>query len=446
VIYMRKLLFLCTVLALTVCANAQNPKHFTDVDLSIDSSDGIYQKGDTVYVYADVSADFAGKEITMTVNENYKEVSKQTLALSAGRNLIYKAAYQSAMHCVVALSPKSDAKKTCRVGWLVSPHEYRPGFAEPDDLMEFWNDQIAKMRKKKLKAKLTKVTVPASYGDKFECYALEIPMHEGWPVRGYVAWPTNALDKSLPILIQPHAAGVSLPGNRASIETALRLAKKGGGCIGLDINAHGYKDDQPQEYYDALDAGELKNYRGRVADSHEAVYFRLMYLRMVRALDYLTSLSIWDGKRVVCSGTSQGGAQSAALAGLDNRVTAIALRVPAVMDVGAMMSGRKGSWPPEYAKSATKSPTKDYIPYYDTALLLKHSCADVFMIAGIVDFTCPAPCIAAAYNVAGSTNKVIRYCPYMAHGTGTIVQNHRREVFRETILEEMDEYIEKHLK
>ena len=171
-----------------------------------------------------------------------------------------------------------------------------------------------------------------------------------------------------------------------------------------------------------------------------------MYLRMVRALDYLTTLSMWDGKRVVCSGTSQGGAQSAALAGIDNRVTAIALRVPAVMDVGARLVGRKGGWPPEYAKAATKSPTKDYIPYYDAALLLKHSCADVFMVAGLVDLTCPAPCIASAYNVAASTNKEIHYCPYMAHGTGTIVQDHRRKAFRDTILEEMDVYIEEHLK
>lgn len=442
---MRRLFF-SLALILAIGVQAQNPKHFTAVDVSVNSSDGIYQKGDTVYVYAEVPADYAGKEIMMTVNENYKEVLNQTIVLSEGSNLIYKAAYSSPMHGILALSPKLESKKTCRVGWLVSPEEYRPGFTEPGDLMEFWNDQIAKMRKKKLKAKLTKVDVPASYENKYECFALEISMHEGWPVRGYVAWPKNAADRSLPILIQPHSAGVSLPGNRASIETALRLAKKGGGCIGLDINAHGYKDDQPQEYYDALDAGELKNYRGRVADSHESVYFRLMYLRMVRALDYLTTLSMWDGKRVVCSGTSQGGAQSAALAGIDNRVTAIALRVPAVMDVGARLVGRKGGWPPEYAKAATKSPTKDYIPYYDAALLLKHSCADVFMVAGLVDLTCPAPCIASAYNVAASTNKEIHYCPYMAHGTGTIVQAHRRNAFRDTILEEMDVYIEEHLK
>ena len=64
--------------------------------------------------------------------------------------------------------------------------------------------------------------------------------------------------------------------------------------------------------YDKLAKGELKNYRNRPVTDHKDFYFRLMYLRAVRAVDYATTLPLWDGKRILADGSSQGGAQAIA--------------------------------------------------------------------------------------------------------------------------------------
>jgi cephalosporin-C deacetylase-like acetyl esterase len=170
---------------------------------------------------------------------------------------------------------------------------------------------------------------------------------------------------------------------------------------------------QPQSYYDNLEDGELSQYSSREFTGHKDFYFRLMYLRLVRALDYLVTLPQWDGKRVAIYGESQGGAQTAFLAGIDPRVTAAVLRVPAFVDVAGPLDGRRGSWPQTYGYKAKE--LEDSIPYYDGACLLSLAKAKLFFEAGLVDYTCPPGCVAAGFNNAPSKDKTIVFFPYRAH-------------------------------
>ena len=437
---MKKLLFSFCALVAAVAASAQG---YDKVDLLINSQDGVYQKGDSVIVWAQVS-DGCAEELKFTVqkNEAGKPIVNQTLSLPVGKTVLYAEVHDKPVHLIFRIKPTTE-KKTTAVGAIVAPQDLKPGYEAPANLAEFWQDQIKVMRKKRMKPSVTKVE--SKYED-FECFAVEIPMHEGRPVTGYLAYPKNAELKTLPISIYTHGAGVNKKHCYSTVKNAVREAKRGKGAIGFDINAHGMELDQPQSYYDELAAGELADYSKRPVESHENFYFRLMYLRLVRALDYLVTLPQWDGKRVLVQGSSQGGGQAGALAGIDSRVTAAVLDVPALTDIaGKLDNGRRGGWPTVYAKAAANEVEKSILPYYDVALLLGLTNADLMIEAGLVDTTCPPSCVAAAYNNAASANKTIIFSPYRPHHMKKVDARHQEE-YKKNVGSKVRAFIKKHLK
>ena len=70
-----------------------------------------------------------------------------------------------------------------------------------------------------------------------------------------------------------------------------------------------------------------------------------MFQRACRALEYLKSRPEWDGRILIVSGGSQGGAQALAAAGLDPQVTCCVALVPALCDHHGLLAGRQPSWP-----------------------------------------------------------------------------------------------------
>lgn len=414
------------------------------VDLIINSTDGVYQKGDTVRVWAE-AVDGWKDSLMLTVQENEAKVlRKEKVFLPAGRSLIYEGASQVPVHLMFTLADPSDRKKTVSVGAIVSPQDIRPGYAVPAGLREFWDRQIARMREMPPEPVLTRVYPKNGKG--YECFDVEIPMPEGNPVKGYVAWPKGAEDASLPIVIYAHQAGVNRSFNRASAAKAVAEAKRGGGALAFDINAHGIPNDAPQEYYDSLAAGPLHFYQHRPVYNHKDFYFRLMYLRLVRALDYLAGLPQWDGERVLVHGSSQGAGQAGALAGIDSRVTAAVLQVPALTDMGGKTDNeRKGGWPSGYSKIAEKPLEAAVLPYYDVASLLTLSKAKLFVEAGLIDVTCPPSCVAAGFNNAASGDKVIVFHPYRPHASNRIDDRHMAG-YEADVVKQREEFIADFLK
>lgn len=412
---LRILIISSLVFMFPVLAKAQ----YQGAYLEINSKTGVYAVGDSIKVWAVVTPD-CDAELQFSVQENMLDyLSRTTVSLSEGRHLLYAGVCEKPAHHVFMLGlpdGKPGSDKTSVVGAITSPESFSSGYTAPEDLRKFWKKQIAAMRKTPLDARLSPAPVVKTPHEGFRCYDLEIPMHEGNPVRGYLVCPEGAARRSLPVVIRAHAAGVKGKWCQSSIDEAIKIAKRGGGAIVLDINAHGMLNGQPQEYYDRLEAGELDNYSTREITGHEDFYFRLMFLRMVRALDYLVTLPEWDRERVLVYGESQGGAQAAALAGIDPRVTAAVLRVPAFTDVAGRLDGRKGSWPGPYAGKAEEY--KDFLPYYDCACLLTQTKAKLFVEAGLVDYTCPPACVAAGYNNAASKDKTLVFFPYRPHTTG----------------------------
>lgn len=386
--------------AIALCSAAGLSK---SVRLRVSHPDGIYAKGEVIRVYADVQETPSAAVKMKLIRDSqlhHPELEKE-LTLKPGENLLLEQAFDEAQSVIVSL--KSDDEEIY-AGALVAPEELKPGFEEPKDLMKFWKNEFRQMRRLKMESVETSMEVPGEEAEKYEAWNVEVNCVGPKPVRGIMACPKGAAPHSLPIVIFLHAAGRT-PGTQSHLSTALDFARMG--ALAIDVNAHGFLNGQSDEYYNDLYAGELKDYSTREPDTRDNYYFKWMFLRAERTVDYMVKNPLWDGKHIIVVGTSQGGGQSAFLAGIDPRITAAALCVPAMIDQGASLRGRYNSWPKVYTKYPEKAASVS--PYFDPALLLKHTKAEIWCEIGLFDFTCPPANVYAGMNEARTSKTIICY-------------------------------------
>ena len=407
-------------LILLLLALGMWPLEAQDVRLRLNRPDGVYSRGDTVMVYgrcemADSplvncgdpgdSARWCGQctsvadSLRMEVRVGGNTRSVAPLRLGPRDSVIYTEICDSSRWVAVLVSA---GEKVIDVGYVVEPGEFRPGYAAPRDLGRFWKKEMARMRRRPMSVKVDSVAAPEKYAGQVTCWHIELSMHEGRPVNAYVSIPSGSAPGSLPIRIGTHGAtDISSPSTRSSLNKACRHALKG--AIGVDVNAHGIRDDAPEEYYLDLENGELKDYERQELKSRKDWYFRLMYLRLVRLVDYLVTVPEWNGRDITVIGHSQGGGQALALGGLDPRVTRVVADEPALTDLGGALLGRRSGWP--YSRRKVDLPTtrlaSRILPYYDAALLAGFFHGTLTVRVGLADYICPAPAVYSAFNTAG---------------------------------------------
>ena len=423
---MKKYLFVTTVLLLTGTFS-RSQSFLESITLSLNKGlEGLYEKGDTLKLYAEAPGNTAA---VLEIYQNGKLKESREVLLTEGKSELFSNAYEESVALMFRLNNASDKSDSTLIGAIVAPEEFQPGLQEPDDFDAFWRKQLKAMRKVKMKPRLTPVEVPDEYKGKFVCYDLEINCAEGAPVRGYLALPSGSGRRSLPIAIYAHSAGnLKYKWTRSTVEKAIQLASYGNGAIGLDINAHGMRNGADEAYYTALQK-ELGTYSARPLVDHEHFYFRTMFLRMVRALDYLCGRKEWDRKKVLVTGGSQGGAQSAALAGLDKRVTHVVVDVPAMWDTGGKLLGRTSSWPKPLEREKDIPDAAKFMSYYDGSVMLRHFKGNLYVNVGLIDLTCPPASVWSSFNVCPAAHKEIHPCAWKGHsGKYSLPKASRREV------------------
>ncbi len=363
------------------------------VCLNLSNPDGQYNRGDTIRVWGCING-IPSELLEMTVLLDGKKDSTTPVALTVDRSTIYEGVFDEAKSVIVRIVGKDSKERYAEVGAVVAPDDFRPFLDEPKDFTKYWKKQLRNLRKCKAVATLTGQD-------------LEISMPEGPSVHGILAKPEVIGNKGVPAVLYLHGAGVNKPGNRAQLSHIDKYVKAG--AIALDINAHGFPNNMPQEYYDSLAAGPLKNYRARPLTTRDEYYFRLMILRAVRALDYLCSLPEWDGKNLVVVGASQGGYQAICAAALHKKVSLLVTTVPAHTALGASKYGKAETWPWNYSDSSI-------LPYFDGANFWRHVKCQVIAEAGLIDTVCHPYCVWAGYNVCPSKDKTIYFFSYRPHG------------------------------
>lgn len=303
-----------------------------------------------------------------------------------------------------------SGKTTALAAAAFSPLALQPSMSPPEDFDTFWQAQKKALSTVPMKALTTPQNTQAAG---VELYDVQVDCAGGAPVSGYLAKPTGAKPRSLPALLTVHGAGV-----RSSSTGITSWAVKEGGILAMDINAHGIPNGRPQAFYDDLAAGELKDYRAQGREDREQIYFKGMFLRLMRALDYLTSLPEWDGKTLIVYGGSQGGYQALAAAGLDPRVTYICAGVPAGCDHTGMAAQRIAGWPKLVALDASGTPIPASLQaarYFDAVnFATRARCQGAALTVGFIDTTCPPTSVYAAYN-ALPIPKQIHTSPLTGH-------------------------------
>ncbi|MBI4660898.1 MAG: acetylxylan esterase [Verrucomicrobia bacterium] len=402
----------CCVFALGFASlQAQTEKLSTNYVLTIatERSEAIYRRGDTVAFMAKLLLDqhpVPDAEVQWTISKDGVPPTKSgKLKLTDGTGSVTGQLDEPGfLQCRVTFRSPSGKTVTAVAGAGIDPLQIKPSLPVPADFDAFWTEQKSELAGVPVNPRLTPIPFQQSGVDCFDLQADCV----GAPVSGYFAKPAGAAPKSLPIILTVHGAGV----RSSSLSGAAGWAKQG--FLALDINAHGIPNGRPEPFYTDLANGELRDYRFRGRESRETVYFRGMFLRLVRALDFLTTKPEWDGRTVVVHGSSQGGAQSIVAAGLDARVTFFAAGVPAMCDHTGVAVGRVNGWPKLVPNGPDGKPDPKVLEaarYYDAMNFATRTKAAGILTVGFIDTTCPPTSVYAAYNALAGEKEIFNDPP-----------------------------------
>lgn len=397
--------------------------------VTTDRPEAIYAVGESA-TFTFASGSGGGAEIAWTASLDGYRTVETGKAKSGGTNpaAVVLSLDQPGFLLVTATVKDGNGKVfTARAAAAFSPETIAPSLPSPDDFDAFWDQQKKELAAVPLKPTLAAVPLAAPDDADLEAWDVAVPAElDGPPVTGYLALPKGAAPKSLPAVLWVHGAGV----RGSSLPAALGGARDG--FLSMDINAHGLPNGKPGDFYKQIAAGDLKDYRTAGNTSRDTVYFRGMFVRLMRALDYLASRPEWNGKVLAVVGHSQGGYQALAAGGLDPRVTFIGSGVPAGCDHTGMKADRISGWPKLVAKTAAGTVNEESLTasrYVDGVNFASRCRAEAIVSVGFVDITCPPTSVYAAYNaLPGKKRMVVR--PAMGHAAPEDI----KEEFRAALL------------
>ncbi len=343
-------------------------------------ANGIYDVGEKAGWTVTQSAPAPEGKYGYVIKKNNLDVVRTgTLDLSSGTATIETTLNEPAMLYVeVATDPP------IHLGAAIAPTRLQPSVPRPADFDAFWDAKLKTQRAVAIDAVLTPTATTAAGVDLFTVTLTSLGSH----VHGYLARPSR--EGKFPALVIYQYAGVYA----LRPETATDRAAEG--WLTFDVDSH---DLPPTE-----GTGVIDTYQSIGNTDRETSYFLNMYLRDARALDYIASRPDWDGKTIVVTGTSMGGQQSLAAAGLNHKVTAVLVNEPAGADSNGDLHGRKAGYPnwpsddPKVMRTAL---------YFDTVNFASRIKAPVLAALGFIDTLAPPAGIWIAVNQIPGPKEVI---------------------------------------
>ena len=341
-------------------------------------------------------------------------------------------------HAKINIGTKSvpgfrDLKLKTNVGGDVSVHHVKVGFSvdkikawtkEPSDFIDFWNTNVAEMRREPLQYTIT--PAPEYTTEKIDCSLVKVNLNkEGQCVYAYLFKPKGAQKGQCPAVLCPPGAGVK------TIKEPLRHKYYAeNGCIRMEMEIHGLdprlSDATFKEIGRALN-GKGNGYLENGIDNRDRYYMKRVYLAVVRCLDLITSLPEWDGRNLVLQGGSQGGALSIIGAALDSRVTLCIANHPALSDMGAYSAGLTGGYPHFNRTNGMMTKANlQTMAYYDVVNFARHVKATTYLTWGYNDETCPPTTSYAVWNEL-KCNKESLITPINEHWTSDRTERRQME-------------------
>ena len=290
-------------------------------------------------------------------------------------------------------------------GVMIDPQNIPASSARPADFDEFWNSRRALLDTVPIR-ELERREVGNDPQSRLAVYDVKVSCPGSRPVSGILTMPRNAPDRSLPAFVFFQGAGVS---------TAVSYGGFGPHAMTFMVNAHGIDNLRERSYYQELANGSLRNYAHFNKNDREKIYFHDMFLRVMRALEYVKSLPQWNGQILIVRGGSQGGAQAIVAAAMDPQVTLLIAEVPAMSDHNGFKHRipRRCGWPTFYGFDASDQDVVRTASYYDMVNFASRIRCEAYITTGLTDLVCPPNGVACVFNVLVSENK-----HFLIHPTG----------------------------
>ncbi|OGV46790.1 MAG: hypothetical protein A2017_14395 [Lentisphaerae bacterium GWF2_44_16] len=397
----------------SLCLFAENKVEKTLIKAGTDKPEAIYQKGEKIkfnVLLMDDNKPLEGKKLNYTIKRDKDEAQSGTV-VSKAEPVVIETELKEPGFALCTFSCEIEKGKVIRgsAGAAVDPSNIKVSRPAPEDFDKFWQERKEELAKVPMKVTMEPVEVPADMKGKVECFDIKIDCAGGMPVSGYFCKPVNAAKGSLPALVSYHGAGVRSSNKHFGYASQ--------GMLALDINAHGIENGKPASFYQELRGGKLKGYPFFNSDDKDKIYFKGMFLRLIRSLEFIKSQPEWDGKILIVTGSSQGGAQSLVAAGIDPQVTLCIAHVPAMCDHTGILANQSSGWP-RFIKMKDGKPENENIlktvPYFDAANFASRIKAETLVTVGFIDTTCAPTSVYAAYNNIKSLKTIVNN-PLCAH-------------------------------
>ncbi|GHT27209.1 hypothetical protein FACS189432_03210 [Bacteroidia bacterium] len=290
-------------------------------------------------------------------------------------------------------------------GELVEEKKFNVGF-EPEkiespldnhsDFKEFWDNSLAELKKIAPQYKMTSLPEYSKLDNNI--YLVEMRSLGNELIRGYYAQPKKK--GKYPVIIEYMGYG-SMP----YIPTQ---TFDGFAYFVLSIRGQALNLTPPRESWDT-----------KGLQSKETYYYRGAFCDVVRAIDFVASLSEIDTDKIAARGGSQGGALTFVAAALDKRIKAAAPDVPFLSDYPDYF--KIVNWPrSDFDAYLKQHPEANWdeiyslLTYFDVKNLAQWVECPLIMRIGMQDETCPPHTNFAGFNQIKSKDK--RWIAYAKQG------------------------------
>lgn len=396
-----------------ISANAQSPApiKMVDVILRPDHDDWNYKTNEDATVEITVlkyGVPVQNAQVSLEAGPQLLPTDKrEKLTLENGRGKINAGtSRQPGFRRVLVTALVNNHSYTGEVTLAFSPEKILPAITMPDDFTQFWAKAMDESSKIPMDTRLSYMPDLSTYT--VDVYLVNLQNYKaGQRLYGYLCKPKTP--GKYPVIFEPPGAGIK------AIAPNLSLASQG--FITFSSEIHGLSPLLDKETYTNI-SNAFGDYTAYKLDDRDNYYYKRVYLGCLRAIDYLCSLPEFDGKNVLVTGGSQGGALAIVTAALDKRVTAVSAFYPALSDITGYLQGRAGGWPHLLnANNALKHNTPEKIrtlEYYDVVNFAKNLSVPGFYSWGYNDQVTPPSSVFAVVNSIKAP-KTIEITPISGH-------------------------------
>ena len=289
----------------------------------------------------------------------------------------------------------ADGKKCSDLVKLAfSPEEIKTYTQMPKDFEQFWQKALKEARKTNLEPEY--FDVPDATDDKLTSRLVRLHVGKEKWIYGMLTIPRDG--KPHPVVLCPPGAGST------KVFPSDYFGKEG--MIYMKIEIHDNDPRIPDDEYNAMRAKKCDGYMRRGMESKDTYYYKDVYVGCARAIDFLCSLPEWDGRNVIVTGGSQGGALTIITAALNEKVTMCTPFYPALCDLTGFLHHRAGGWPKFFTTfykdgriDIPQEQAAETLQYFDVVNFARLLKVPTFMSWGYNDDTCSPTSVWAAWNV-----------------------------------------------